>query len=80
MKSFEEIIKENGFEFESGKAKISAFSLEEFDEISIEIPTSVKKISKKTKKQEFDEITKEGFRNTGTSFLGHFCSIVDAHV
>lgn len=79
LKSFEEIIKENGFELDSDKAKISAFSLEEFDEISIEIPTSVKKISKKTKKQEFDEIIKEGFRNTGTSFLGHFCSIVDAH-
>lgn len=79
LKSFEEIIKENGFEFDSDKAKISAFSLEEFDEINIEIPTSVKKISKKTKKQEFDEIIKEGFRNTGTSFLGHFCSIVDAN-
>lgn len=79
LESFEEIIKENGFELDSDKAKISAFSLEEFDEISIEIPTSVKKISKKTKKQEFDEIIKEGFRNTGTSFLGHFCSIVDAN-
>ena len=76
---FEKIIKENGFEFDSGKTKISAFSLEEFDEINIEIPTSVKKISKKTKKQEFDEIVKEGFRSTGTSFLGNFCNIVDAH-
>ena len=79
LESFEEIIKENGFELDSDKAKISAFSLEEFDEINIEIPTSVKKISKKTKKQEFDEIIKEGFRNTGTSFLGNFCNIVDAH-
>ena len=79
LESFEEIIKENGFELDSDKTKISAFSLEEFDEINIEIPTSVKKISKKTKKQEFDEIIKEGFRNTSTSFLGHFCSIVDAH-
>ena len=79
LKSFEKIIKENGFEFDYGKAKISAFSLEEFDEINIEIPTSVKKISKKTKKQEFDEIVKEGFRSTGTSFLGNFCNIVDAH-
>ena len=79
LKSFEEIIKENGFEFDSGKAKISAFSLEKFDKINIEIPTSVKKISKKTKKQEFDEIVKEGFRNTGTSFLGNFCNIINAH-
>ena len=49
LESFKEIIKENGFELDSDKAKISAFSLEKFDEISIEIPTSVKKISKKTK-------------------------------
>ena len=79
LESFEEIIKENGFELDSDKTKISAFSLEEFDEINIEISTSVKKISKKTKKQEFDEIIKEGFRNTSASFFGHFCSIVDAH-
>ena len=79
LKSFEEIIKENGFEFDSGKTEIKAFSFEDFNKINITIPTSVKKISKKTKKQEFDEIIKEGFRNTSTSFLGNFCNIVDSH-
>lgn len=79
LKSFEKIIKENGFEFDSGKTEIKAFSFKDFNKISITIPTSVKKISKKTKKQEFDEIIKEGFRNTGTSFLGNFCNIVDSH-
>lgn len=79
LKSFEKIIKENGFEFDSGKTEIKAFSFKDFNKISITIPTGVKKISKKTKKQEFDEIVKEGFRSTGTSFLGNFCNIVDAH-
>lgn len=79
LDSFKKIIKENGFEIASGEVEIEAFSLEDFNKIKIKIPNSVKKINKKTRKEEFDEIVREGFRNTNGSFLGHFCKIVNEH-